>query len=167
MHDLLVGRTPIGDRVWDISKIIDWATRNLPVDTTRIAVTGNSGGGTVTLFAAACDTRITVSLPSSYFCTFAGSIGTIAHCDCNYIPGILELGEMGDIAGLIAPRAFCAIHGEKDPIFPIAETRKSFRHLQQIYAAAGVPGNCELYVGSGGHRYYKDGAWPFVKKFFR
>lgn len=27
MHDLLVGRTPIGDRVWDMSKILDWAIR--------------------------------------------------------------------------------------------------------------------------------------------
>ncbi len=166
MHDIMVGRTPIGDRVWDISRIIDWATANLPVDTTKIAVTGNSGGGTVTLFASACDTRITISMPSSYFCTFAGSIGTIAHCDCNYIPGILELGEMGDVAGLIAPRAFCAIHGEKDPIFPITETRKSFKHLQEIYAAAGAPDNCKLYVGPEGHRYYKAGAWPFVKKNF-
>jgi len=25
MHDLLVGRTPIGERVWDISRLIDWA----------------------------------------------------------------------------------------------------------------------------------------------
>ncbi len=167
MHDLLVGRTPIGDRVWDVSKIIDWASAHLPVDTTRIAVTGNSGGGTVTLFASACDTRIAVSMPSSYFCTFTGSIGSIPHCDCNYIPGILELGEMSDVAGLIAPRAFNAIHGEKDPIFPVEETRKSFVHLQDIYAAAGVPDKCALYIGPEGHRYYKAGAWPFVRKYFK
>ncbi|HRE49784.1 MAG TPA: CocE/NonD family hydrolase [Flavitalea sp.] len=166
MKDLLVGRTPIGDRVWDISKIIDWAVKNLPVDENRIAITGNSGGGTVSLFAAACDPRIAVAAPGSAFCTFYGSIGTIAHCDCNYIPGIADLGEMGDVAGLICPRAFCALNGVEDHIFPIAETRKAFAHLQKIYAAAGASSKAELYEGPAGHWYYKEGAWPFIKKHF-
>jgi hypothetical protein len=167
MHDILVGRTPIGDRVWDVSKLIDWALKTLPVDPKKIVVTGNSGGGTVTLFAAACDTRISVAVPSSYFCTFTGSIGSLYHCDCNYVPGIMQLGEMADVAGLIAPRPFCATQGKLDPIFPIQESRKAFDHLRQIYTAAGVSGNCELYVGSEGHRYYKAGVWPFVRKHFQ
>ena len=166
MHDLLVGRTPIGDRVWDMSKILDWAIQHLPVNEKKIAITGNSGGGTVSLFTAACDSRISVAVPSSYFCTFQGSIGTIAHCDCNYIPGILNLGEMSDIAGLIAPRPLCVINGKEDTIFPIEETRKAFAQLKIIYTAAGVPGDVMLYEGNGGHKYYKEGAWPFVKKHF-
>lgn len=164
MQDILVGRTPIGDRVWDVSKLIDWALKTLPIDPKKIVVTGNSGGGTVTLFAAACDTRISAAIPSSYFCTFTGSIGSLYHCDCNYVPGIMQLGEMADVAGLIAPRPFCAVQGKLDNIFPIEESRKAFDHLKQIYTVAGVPGNCELYVGDEGHRYYKAGVWPFVKK---
>lgn len=167
LQDLLVGRTPIGDRVWDMSRLIDWALENLPVDPGKIIMTGNSGGGTVTLFAAACDTRISVAIPSSYFCTFTGSIGSRRHCECNYVPGILKYGEMADVAGLIAPRPFCAVHGQLDNIFPIDETRKAFEHLKQIYTAAGVPDYCELYVGAEGHRYYKDGVWPFISKQFK
>jgi len=164
MHDLLVGRTPIGDRVWDMSRLIDWALETQGADSRRIVITGNSGGGTVSLFAAACDTRITVTVPSSYFCTFAGSIGAIHHCDCNYVPGMLRLGEMYDVAGLTAPRAFCAISGKDDPIFPIDHAHFAFERLQLIYAAAGVPDRCEHYIGHAGHRYYKDGAWEFVRK---
>lgn len=166
MHDLLVGRTPIGDRVWDISRLIDWALATQPVDGQRIAITGNSGGGTVSLFAAACEPRISVAVPSSYFCTFTGSIGSIHHCGCNYVPGILRLGEMYDVAGLIAPRAFCAIAGQDDPIFPIEHVRYAFEQVRRIYDVAGAPEACELYVGSGGHRYYKDGAWPFIRRHF-
>jgi cephalosporin-C deacetylase-like acetyl esterase len=62
MHDLLVERTPISDRVWDMSKILDWAFLHLPVDEKKIAITGNSGGGTITFFAVACDRRITVAV---------------------------------------------------------------------------------------------------------
>ncbi len=164
LHDLLVGRTPIGDRVWDMMKIIDWSLANLPVDADNIIVTGNSGGGTTSLFTGAIDTRVSMSLPGSYFCTFAESIGAMPHCECNYIPGVLDLGEMYDIAGLTAPRYFCAIHGEHDPIFPAKATRFAFGKLQEIYKAAGVPDRCQIHFGPQGHRYYKAGAWPFVKE---
>ena len=133
MHGLLPGRTPIGERVWDMSRLLDWALENLAIDSRRIAITGNSGGGTVSLFAAACDTRFGVAVPGSYLNTFTGSIGSIRHCDCNYIPGILRLGEMYDVAGLIAPRPFCAIAGEADPIYPIEKARYAYKKLRQIY----------------------------------
>lgn len=161
-RDLLVGRTPIGDRVWDAMKIIDWALAELPVREDEIIVTGNSGGGTSTLFTGAMDTRVAVSMPASYFCTFRASIGNIKHCPCNYIPGVLDLGEMYDIAGLTAPRYFRAIQGVKDKIFPIEGSREAFSRLQRIYETAGAPEKCSLYEGPEGHRYYKAGAWPFI-----
>ena len=166
MHDLLLGRTPIGDRVWDMSRLIDWAVQHQGADPARIAITGNSGGGTVSLFAAACDTRISVAVPGCYFNTFAGSIGSIIHCDCNYVPGILRLGEMHDVAGLVAPRPFLAVAGRDDPIFPVAHTEAAFEQLASIYRAAGVRDRCELYIGDGGHRYYKERVWPFIAEAF-
>ena len=166
VHGLLVGRTPVGERVWDMSRLIDWALAEQDADPRRIAITGNSGGGTVSLFAAACEVRITVAVPSCFFCTFAGSIGSIFHCDCNYVPGILRLGEMDDVAGLIAPRPVSIIAGKEDGIFPIRHVRTAFRRLKHIYAVAGVPNLCQLHVGDGGHRYYKAGAWPFVRRHF-
>lgn len=166
VHDLLLGRTPIGERVWDTSRLIDWAVANLPIDAGRIAITGNSGGGTISLFASACDTRIALSMPGCYFCTFVGSIGTIRHCECNYVPGLLRLGEMYDVAGLIAPRPFCAIAGRHDPIFPIDHVHAAFDRLKAVYAVAGAEDKCELAVGEGGHRFYKTPAWDFVRRHF-
>ena len=166
VHDLLLGRTPIGDRVWDTSRLIDWALSHLPIDPDRIAITGNSGGGTISLFASACDTRIALSMPGCYFCTFVGSIGTIHHCECNYVPGMLRLGEMYDVAGLIAPRPFCAIAGRHDDIFPIDQVHGAFDRLKAVYAVAGAAEVCELAVGEGGHRFYKKPAWDFVRRHF-
>ncbi|MBQ0006183.1 MAG: hypothetical protein KBS57_02115, partial [Alistipes sp.] len=80
----------------------------------------------------------------------------------NYIPGIMTLGDMGEIAGLIAPRPFCAVYGKKDDIFLIDGTQKAIEVAQKIYAKAGVPDNCSLYIGPEGHRYYKAGAWEFI-----
>lgn len=166
LHGLLVGRTAIGERVWDMSRLIDWALQRGDVDAKRIAITGNSGGGTISLFAAACEPRISVAVPSCYFCTFTGSIGSLFHCDCNYVPGILRLGEMADVAGLTAPRAQCIIAGLEDTIFPIDQVRIAFDHLRRVYDVAGVPNRVELYIGPGGHRYYRDGSWAFIRRHF-
>ena len=117
-------------------------------------LTGNSGGGTVSLLAAACATRISVSVSSRYFDTFAGSLGSIAHCDYNYVPGVLRLGEMHDVAGLIAPRHFLAVAGREDHIFPIAHTEAAFAQLVRVYQTLSVPECCEMYVGA--YRYYKE-----------
>ncbi|MBN1875829.1 MAG: acetylxylan esterase [Anaerolineae bacterium] len=167
MRALLFGRTLIGERVWDIGRFIDYAATRPEVDISRIAITGNSGGGTVALFAAACDTRITVAVPSSYFCTFEASIGSIRHCECNYVPGIMTMAEMYDVAGLIAPRPFLAVSGRDDPIFPYTATAFAFERLHHIYKIAGVPDRCQLSVGEGGHRYYKADVWPFIEKAFK
>jgi hypothetical protein len=167
MHGLLAGRTPIGERVWDMKCLLDWAIENLEIDPSRIAVTGNSGGGTTTLFSAACDCRISIAMPGCYFSTFKDSIGAIHHCDCNYVPGILRLGEMYDVAGLIAPRPFNAIAGRYDKIFPIESVEYAYERLKQIYDLCGVGSECQLYVGEGGHRYYKEGAWGFLAKYFK
>lgn len=159
---LMYGRTLIGERVHDMGRLIDYAQTRAEIDAGRIVMTGNSGGGTVTLFAAALDSRISIAIPGSYVCTFEDSIIPIEHCPCNIIPGVLELAEMSDIAGLIAPRPLLVVHGAEDGIYPIAGTRKAYAAIRDIYARMGAGDRCELYVGDGGHRYYKERVWPFV-----
>lgn len=162
LRDALVGRTPVGDRVWDVMRIIDWALAELPVDSNNVVISGNSGGGTVSIYAAAVDTRITMSVPGSAFSTFERSIEFRRHCSCNYVNGILQLGDMGEIAGLVAPRAFCAVNGKDDDLFHLDGAQKAIEVTRQIYVKSGVPDNCALFVGHAGHRYYKDGAWEFI-----
>src|SRR3712207_8365529 len=36
----------------------------------------------------------------NYLCTFKDSILALAHCHCNYVPGLLQDAEMYDIAAL-------------------------------------------------------------------
>ena len=163
MHSLLLGDTMIGERVWDVMRAIDFLAKMPEVDPERIACLGNSGGGTITLFTAAVDPRVRLAVPSCYFCTFAASLMQIYHCADNYVPGILKVAEMGDIAGLIAPRDLIVVAGEKDDIFPIAATRAAFAKAQAIYDAAGVPDRCQLVVGPEGHRFYAELAWPRIR----
>jgi dienelactone hydrolase len=164
MRAMMVGRTLLGMRVLDIISCVDYLTGLPEVDPAKIVCTGQSGGGTATLFATALDTRFAASIPSCYFCTFEHSILAMSHCDCNYAPGLLNLCEMYDVAGLIAPRPLLIVAGKEDPIFPIAGVRLAFARVQEMYAAAGAPGNVELFVGPEGHRYYPQRVWSFVRE---
>jgi dienelactone hydrolase len=161
MRAIMVGKTILGMRVYDSMCWVDYLRSLEEVDNSRLYITGQSGGGTVTVFSAALDPRFAQAAPSCYFCTFRASILAMRHCDCNYAPGMLDLCEMYDVAGLIAPRPMLIIAGEKDPIFPIEGVHEAYEKLQAVYAAFGAENNLELYVGPEEHRYYSARVWDF------
>jgi hypothetical protein len=162
MHALMLGRTMIGERVYDVDRALDYLATRDDVEMSRVGIMGNSGGGTISLFSAALLDRISFAIPSCYFCTFRESIMSIYHCPDNFIPGLLQTAEMADILGLFAPNPVIIVAGEEDHIFPIHGTHKAFSDLQKIYTAAGAAGRCHLIIGSGGHRFYADEAWPVI-----
>ncbi len=158
---LMVGKTVLGMRVYDSMCWLDYLRSLDQVNGDNIMITGQSGGGTVTLFSAALDPRFAQAAPSCYFCTFRASILAMLHCTCNYAPGLLNLCEMYDVAGLIAPRPMLIIAGKEDPIFPIQGVYAAYERLAAIYDAFGAKHNLELYVGEEGHRYYQARVWDF------
>jgi len=160
MQAIMLGRTLIAERVFDVDRGIDYLESRGDVDMERLGVMGNSGGGTISLFSAALLPRVRIAMPSCYFCTFRDSIMSIYHCADNYVPGLLRYAEMADVMGLFAPRPVVIVAGRSDPIFPIKAVRKAFAHLKKIYRAAGAADRCRLVVGSEGHRFYAEPAWP-------
>ncbi|MBR6779595.1 MAG: acetylxylan esterase, partial [Clostridia bacterium] len=121
------GRTVIGERVWDIARLIDVIENRFPtVDKDRIYCMGNSGGGTATLYAAALEDRIKAAIPSCAVCTYSASIYAHRHCACNYIPQITQWFDMGDLCGLCAPKPLLIVSGREDSIFPIDGAVESY-----------------------------------------
>lgn len=167
MHALMLGRTLVGERVWDVDRGIDYLETRDDVDLGKIGVMGNSGGGTVSLFGAALLPRIRYAMPSCYFCTFEGSVMSIYHCADNYVPGLLKYAEMPDVMGLFAPRPVVVVAGKDDEIFPVDSVMKAFSRLKEIYTAAGAPNACQMVIGSEGHRFYAREAWPKMLKAIR
>lgn len=167
MQALMLGRTLIGERVYDVDRGIDYLAARGDAAMNRIGVMGNSGGGTISVFSAALLPRIAFAMPSCYFCTFRDSIMSIYHCMCNYIPDLLKYAEMSDVMGLFAPKPLVIVAGKEDTIFPISATRRAFSDLQRIYNACGAKNRCHLVVGNGGHRFYANDAWPVMMKEIR
>ena len=94
---------------------------------------------------------------SGYFNTYVDSIFSLAHCMDNYIPGILDYADMPDVAGLIAPRGLFAESGTKDPVFPIAATRKAYRYARRIHRLFGAEKQIGLECFEDEHRWWRIG----------
>lgn len=159
MHAIMLGRTLTAERVYDVDRGIDLLAQRGDMDMKRLGLMGNSGGGTITVFGAALLKRIRFAMPSCYVCTWRDSIMSIKHCPDNYVPGLLEVAEGGDVAGLFAPKPMVVVAGKEDQIFPVDAVRDAFAQIQRIYRAAGAPDNCKLVIGDEGHRFYADQAW--------
>lgn len=167
MTALLMGRTTIGERVWDVSRLIDVIENEFSglVDKNCISCMGNSGGGTATAYVAALEDRIKLAMPSCAMCTYKDSIGAMYHCSCNYVPNISLYFEMSDLMAMAYPKYFVQVSGIEDVIFPVDEAEKVFLAGKKAYKDNGCGDKCTLVKGNGGHRFYADDAWPIVHKY--
>lgn len=167
MTAILMGRTLIGERAWDVSRAVDLLeTMPETINAKKILLTGNSGGGTATYYAACIEPRITMALPSSSICTYKDSIVWKRHCPCNYIPNIAKYLDMGELACLIAPRPLVLVAGVKDEGFHINGSREVAQIVQKIYDKAGASDKFRFIEGPEGHRYYASLSWPVVHELF-
>ncbi len=164
MAALMVGRTMMGERVWDVVRSLDVLAERFPeVDSSRIGVMGFSVGGTVAYYAAAVDQRISAVAAVCGVGMFADSIGRINHCCDAYIPNVMHYFEMSDIAGLIVPRSLVLVAGDKDPLFPIAGVKESFAGIEENYRLQGASEKSQLTIGDEGHRTYPRKMWTAIE----
>jgi len=161
---LMLGETMIGWRVWDVLRTLDYIATRPELDANRVGCMGISGGGTATLFSAALEPRIRAAMVSGYLNTFRDSIGSLAHCVDNYVPGILNWAEMYDVGGLIAPRPLFVESGEKDNIFPIAASLESVKQVREIYSVFQAADAVEHEVFPGEHSFWGKRGIPFLAK---
>lgn len=82
------GYTPAGVEAWNAIRAIDYLQSRDDVDGERIGVTGRSGGGASSWWAAALDERVKVAVPVAGITTLYNHIvdGCVeGHCDCMYM----------------------------------------------------------------------------------
>ena len=162
VHAMMLGRTLLGERIFDVNRVIDYLEARGDVDMKRIGVMGNSGGGTVSMFAGGLLNRLSWVMPSCSFSSFKASLMSIEHCICNYVPQMLLWGEMSDVAALAAPKPLVLVNGLKDNIFPIKEAQEEFIRVKEIYRQFDAEEHCHHIIGADEHRFYAADAWPVM-----
>jgi len=153
---LLVGRDVAGYELWDNIRALDYLCGRSEVDPQRIGLTGNSGGGTQTMFLMAWDDRIAVAAPSCFITgqeTVFPTIGPQDGCQLWHNEGPLGI-DHADYIAMRAPKPTKILAAEQD-FFDIRGTRKVFGEAQKIYSLLGSPDAVEMFSYDDKHGFSK------------
>jgi dienelactone hydrolase len=155
-------------QIWDGMRCVDYLQQRPDVQPDRIGVAGLSFGGTMTTYLAALDQRLRVACISGYLSTVKHDAMTMRglanFCGSQYMPGLLTIGDIPDVAGLIAPRPLVVEMGEADQCFVIDDMVRAFDHLRAIYDAAGAGDRLVSDRHPGGHQWSGAVAFPWFER---
>jgi predicted esterase len=162
---MMMGGTLLGLRVLEARRLVDFLAGQPQVDIQRLGAMGISGGGMHTFFSTCLDRRIKACVISGYFCSWFDSILAMNHCICNFVPEILKLGDLPDLAGLLAPRPTLIEAGTKDEIFPIQAVKRDTEKLRDLYKLWNAADKVEIDEFEGRHQISGRRAYQFLKQY--
>ena len=142
-------------RAWDAVRGIDYLMTLPEVDTERVAITGNSGGGTMTTFVNALDSRLCMAAPSCYITTWLHEVENELPADVEQMPPhAMEYGlDMADFIIAQAPRP-AIILGQKNDFFDPRGTLEAYEDAKHIYSLLGAADDVEVFIGPDSHGYH-------------
>ncbi|RMF39749.1 MAG: hypothetical protein D6753_13075 [Planctomycetota bacterium] len=147
------GYTPGGVEAWNAIRGIDLLCQREDIDTSRLGITGRSGGGAYSWFAAALDDRIRVAVPVAGITDLRNHVidGCVeGHCDCMYFENYYGW-DYGKLAALVAPRPLLLVNTDADRIFPLDGVLRIDAQLRRLYGALGASDRYGLVIAPGPH----------------
>jgi cephalosporin-C deacetylase-like acetyl esterase len=163
----LIGKHLMALRLWDTIRGIDYLVSRPEVDPDRIGITGNSGGGTVTLHLVPIEDRIKVAVPDGTVSAprFELGRGHISDGEQN-LPFRVPYGiTHADLMMLAFPRPYRLIHESRGGV--AAGARESFVQAQWLYSTLGHPEKMTLVETEWPHGFYKFSREKMYKWFNR
>lgn len=149
---ILVGRNTATYRVWDAMRAIDYLETRADIDSTKIGMTGCSGGGTLTSYVMALDERVVCAAPACFLTTFRRLIETIGPQDAeqNVFSQLVSGLDQPDYVLLRAPKP-TLISSTTGDFFDIGGSWDNLRQAKWIYGRLGFPERVDLVEAEGGH----------------
>lgn len=138
LQTLLTGHTMARYEIWDGVRAFDYLLTRPEIDPKRIAVAGNSGGGTQAAYLAALEPRLAAIVSSCYMTRWRELWTGPGPQDAEQVfPSFVSKGlDFGDFALALAPRPFLMTTAIRD-FFPIAGARATFKQNQRLFDLLG------------------------------
>jgi cephalosporin-C deacetylase-like acetyl esterase len=135
---LLTGHHFARYELWDGIRAVDYLLSRRDVDATRLAVAGNSGGGTQAAYLAVVEPRLAVAVSSCYMTSWKQLWFEPGPQDAEQVlPGFLaRVLDFADLALAFAPRPFQIQSATRD-FFPIAGARSAYDEARAGYERLG------------------------------
>lgn len=154
------GCTGLGKWVSDARQVVTYLSQRPDVDSTRIGIIGHSLGGKMALYAAAFDERIRATVASEPGIGFSHS----NYADYWYFGNRLSAAPAGtdqhELLGLLAPRSFLLIGGDK---FDNATSWYYINAARPVYALFGEPQNIGYLNHHQGHTPTPEATWRAIE----
>ena len=135
-------------------------TDKTAVETGKVSVVGFSGGGMQALYLAALDERVKNVVISGYMYGVKDSLLILNNnCSCNFVPGLWEHFDMGDIACMIAPRPLIIQSCEEDHLNGPRGLENVYEQIEIIRRAYEIYGAGEVLkhdIRPGEHHFYDE-----------
>ena len=149
----LVGWNFARFRLWDAVRSIDYMATREELDLSKLAVVGNSGGGTMSAYLQAFDERIKVACPNCYISSLREVIRERGcHDSEQFFYGQLANGfNHAALVVLGQPRVDLLIGARHADYFPIAGVRSTFSVLEGLHKRVGASNSVALYSCDGPH----------------
>jgi dienelactone hydrolase len=165
VHQVMGGWSPLTQNLWDLARSLDVLEAHPLVDPARMGMAGFSYGGTVTLFLAALDERVSAAVVAGFFSSWAEAHKVPWNmCGSQVLPGMLGRMEHEDLAALIAPRPLLVVSGRDDPLFPVAAAEEALTRLVRVYDHLEADRPVQD-VFDGEHEWHGDRAYPFLDQY--
>ncbi len=151
---LLAGDNIARYTIWDGIRALDYLLSRREVDPTRVACTGNSGGGTHTAYLAALDDRIGVAAPSCYITSWQRLLESIGPQDAEQcLPPFLRDGlDHADFIYAFAPKPYIILSAIRD-FFSISGARETYAETSHLYSLLGAPDKLRIFEADNTHGY--------------
>ncbi len=136
---LLTGGNIARYELWDGVRAVDYLLTRRDVDPKRIAVAGNSGGGTQSAYLAVVEPRLAVAAPSCYITSWEALWARPGPQDSEQVfASFLADGlNFGDFLIAFAPKPLKVLTAIRD-FFPIDGARATFAEARQVYGKLGA-----------------------------
>ena len=114
MAAAMYGMNVLDLHIQDGQAALDVLATRPEVDAERLGCLGNSYGGRTTMWLTIFDERIKACIPAGCMNTFRERSLKLSSCGIQYLPGILQYGDVPELFCLIAPRPMQLQVGEQD-----------------------------------------------------
>jgi dienelactone hydrolase len=160
----MYGLNVLSLHIQDGQAAVDVLASRPEVDAMRIGCIGNSYGGRTTMWLAIYDDRIAACVASGCMNTFRERSLRLSSCGIQYLPGLLQYGDVPELLSTIAPRPMQLQAGEGDRLITPSDRDMIERTVRAAYARLGAEGNLDYVLHEEGHLLLWEPARDFFER---
>ena len=160
----LLGKTLMAENLRDCLWSVELLARHEEVDAKRLGCVGLSYGGRMTMLTAALEPRIKACVISGALNVMQERISKPYGCGAQIIPGLLQYGDVPEIASLIAPRACLWEVGSHDKLIDPFWADEILLRQRRAFKALAAVDQLSVDRFEGGHAWHGKAASVLLKK---